>query len=41
MAFADLSMALFIIVAIAVGLMVGVGLYEGVCRLLGRRPPES
>jgi uncharacterized membrane protein YjjP (DUF1212 family) len=41
LAFADLSSALFIIVAIAVGLMIGVGLYEGVCRLLGRRPPET
>jgi uncharacterized membrane protein YjjP (DUF1212 family) len=41
LAFGDLSMALFIIVAIAVGLMVGVGLYEGGCRLLGRRAPET
>lgn len=41
LAFADLSTAMFIIVAIAVGLMVGVGLYEAVARLFGRRLPES
>ena len=37
---ADLSTALFVIVAIAVGLMIGLGLFETGARLLGRRAPE-
>ena len=41
LAFADLSTAMFVIVAIAVGLMVGVGLYEAAARLLGKRVPET
>ncbi len=40
-AFADLPTAMFVIVAIAMWLMIGVNLYEGVARLLGRRVPET
>ncbi len=40
-AFSDLYTAMFVIVAIAVGLMIGVGMYEGIARLLGRRIPET
>ena len=39
LAWADLTSSLLIITSIAVGLMFGLGLYEGVARLLGRRPP--
>jgi uncharacterized membrane protein YjjP (DUF1212 family) len=39
LAFADLSQAMFIIVAIAVGLMIGVGLYEAASRLTHRAAP--
>ncbi len=41
LAFSDLSQALFIIVAIAVGLMVGLGLYEAGGRLAHRGPRAS
>ena len=37
---AALTTALFIIVAIAVGLMIGLGLYEAGARVLGRSAPE-
>ena len=36
----DLATALFVIVAIAVGLMVGLGLYESGAKLLGGRAPD-
>ena len=41
LAFADLTQAMFIIVAIAVGLMVGVGLYEAGGRLAHRGSPPA
>lgn len=37
--FDDLAQAMFILVAIAVGLMLGVGLYASGCKLLGRPAP--
>jgi len=37
---ADLTTALFVIVAIAVGLMIGLGLYETGAKVLGRQAPE-